>query len=66
MDRYKEFCRLRDYRRPGAEVPQYTEAEAFSLATAQLGCDDRSSVGLTYVGALGHSAPHQFAQKKTI
>ena len=29
---YKEFCRLRDYRKPGAEVPQYTEAEAFALA----------------------------------
>ena len=33
MDQYKEFCRLRDYRKPGAEVPQYTEAEAFALAT---------------------------------
>ena len=32
MDQYKEFCRLRDYRKPGVEVPQYTEAEAFSLA----------------------------------
>ena len=32
MDPYKEFCRLRDYRKPGAEVPQYTEAEAFALA----------------------------------
>lgn len=30
---YKEFCRLRDYRKPGVEVPQYTEAEAFALAT---------------------------------
>ena len=29
---YKEFCRLRDHRKPGAEVPQYTEAEAFALA----------------------------------
>lgn len=32
MGQYKEFCRLRDYRKPGAEVPQYTEAEAFALA----------------------------------
>ena len=32
MDQYTEFCRLRDYRKPGAEVPQYTEAEAFALA----------------------------------
>lgn len=38
MDQYKEFCRLRDYRKPGAEVPQYTEAEAFALATAK--CND--------------------------
>lgn len=30
---YKQFCRLRDYRKPGAEVPLYTEAEAFALAT---------------------------------
>ena len=33
MDQYKEFCRLRDYRKPGIEVPHYTEAEAFALAT---------------------------------
>ena len=32
MDPYKEFCRLRDHRKHGAEVPQYTEAEAFALA----------------------------------
>ena len=32
MDKYKEFCRLRDYRKPGIEVPHYTEAEAFALA----------------------------------
>lgn len=32
MDQYKEFCRLRDYRKPGIEVPHYTEAEAFALA----------------------------------
>lgn len=32
MDKYKEFCRLRDYRRPGAEVPHHTEAQAFALA----------------------------------
>lgn len=31
--RYKEFCRLRDYRKPGVEVCRYTEAEAFTLAT---------------------------------
>jgi hypothetical protein len=34
MDQYKEFCRLRDYRQSGAEVPQHTEAEAFALAIA--------------------------------
>ncbi len=33
MDQYREFCRLRDYRKPGVEVCQYTEAEAFTLAT---------------------------------
>ena len=33
VNKYNEFCRLRDYRKPGAEVPQYTEAEAFALAT---------------------------------
>lgn len=33
MDQYREFCRLRDYRKPGVEVCQYTEAEAFALAT---------------------------------
>ena len=32
---YKEFCRLRDFRKIGAEVPQYTEAEAFALATSK-------------------------------
>ena len=36
MDEYKEFCRLRDYRKPGAEVCQHTEAEAFALATAHM------------------------------
>ena len=35
MDQYKEFCRLRDYRQPGAEVPQHTEAEAFALVIAR-------------------------------
>lgn len=34
MDQYKEFCRLRDYRKHGAEVPQCTEAEAFALVIA--------------------------------
>ena len=34
MEKYKEFCRLRDYRQPGAEVPQHTEAEAFALVIA--------------------------------
>lgn len=33
---YKEFCRLRDHRKHGAEVPQYTEAEAFALATSSM------------------------------
>ncbi|OEZ98789.1 hypothetical protein DUPY_29690 [Duganella phyllosphaerae] len=32
---YREFCRLRDYRKPGVEVCQHTEAEAFTLATGQ-------------------------------
>lgn len=35
MDQYKEFCRLRDYRKPGVEVPHHTEAEAFALATSR-------------------------------
>lgn len=35
VNKYNEFCRLRDYRKPGAEVPQYTEAEAFALATSK-------------------------------
>ena len=30
---YREFCRLLDYRKPGVEVGQYTEAEAFALTT---------------------------------
>lgn len=34
MEQYKEFCRLRDYRKHGAEVPQRTEAEAFALVIA--------------------------------
>lgn len=42
MDEYKEFCRLRDYRKPGAEVPQYTEAEAFALATIKRETYDHS------------------------
>lgn len=33
MDQYKEFCRLRDYRKPGAEVTYHKEAEAFAMAT---------------------------------
>ena len=35
MDQYKEFCRLRDSRKCGAEVPQYTEAEAFAMVAIQ-------------------------------
>ena len=35
MDQYKEFCRLRDYRKPGAEVCRHTEAEAFSMAISE-------------------------------
>lgn len=35
MDQYKEFCTLRDYRKPGAEVCHYTEAEAFAKATSE-------------------------------
>ncbi|PHV16313.1 hypothetical protein CSQ90_14820 [Janthinobacterium sp. BJB303] len=66
MDQYKEFCRLRDYRKPGAEVPQHTEAEAFSLATGQPGCDDHSSAGMTGVGVLGNNSPRQFDKTKTI
>ena len=37
MDQYKEFCRLRDYRKPGVEVPHHTEAEAFALAVQSKG-----------------------------
>lgn len=36
MEQYKEFCRLRNYRKPGVEVPHHTEAEAFALATRKL------------------------------
>lgn len=36
MNEYKEFCRLRDYREPGAEICQHTEAEAFALAIAHM------------------------------
>lgn len=32
MTPYAKFCRLRDQRAPGAEAPQYTEAEAFALS----------------------------------
>lgn len=32
MKYYKRFCKLRDQRKPGAEAPQYTEAEAFALS----------------------------------
>ena len=39
MDQYKEFCKLRDYRKPGAEVPYYTEAEAFALAAQNKPCN---------------------------
>jgi len=35
MDQYKEFCALRDYRKPGAEVCQHTEAEAFAMARSE-------------------------------
>ena len=35
MDYYNEFCRLCDYRKPGAEVCQHTEAEAFAIATSE-------------------------------
>lgn len=35
MDKYKEFCALRDYRKPGAEVCQHTEAKAFAMATSE-------------------------------
>jgi len=48
MDQYKEFCRLRDYRAPGAEACTHTEAEAFALANKPPGmavARDRSAVG---------------------
>ena len=35
MDQYKEFCRLRDFRKPGVEVCQYTEADAFAMVAIQ-------------------------------
>lgn len=35
MDQYKEFCRLRDFRKPGVEVYEYTEAEAFAMVAIQ-------------------------------
>ena len=31
---YEKFCRLRDQRKPGAEISEYTEAQAFDLAIA--------------------------------
>lgn len=31
VEEYKEFCRLRDFRKPGVEVCEYTEAEAFAM-----------------------------------
>ena len=48
MDQYKKFCRLRDYRAPGAEVCAHTEAEAFALANKPPGmavARDRSVIG---------------------
>ncbi len=33
-NQYRIFCRLRDFRAPGAEAPKHTEAEAFRLALA--------------------------------
>lgn len=44
---YKQFCRLRDYRKPGAEVCQHTEAEAFAMATS-----DGLTRELAYMAAL--------------
>lgn len=44
MDQYKEFCRLRDYRKPGVDVTRHTEAEAFSLATAASNTHDFSAL----------------------
>lgn len=43
MNAYENFCRLRDHRAPGTEAPQYTEAEAFALATgtARVGATPR-------------------------
>ena len=35
MDQYKEFCRLRDFRKPGMEACEYTEAEAFAMVAIQ-------------------------------
>lgn len=32
-DKYKEFCRLRDFREPGEEAPKHTEREAFALSS---------------------------------
>ncbi|MEG0880921.1 MAG: hypothetical protein RSF79_14965 [Janthinobacterium sp.] len=50
MDQYKEFCRLRDYRKPGVEVAHHTEAEAFALAVQS---------------KAGHTKPTQRKKKPT-
>jgi len=43
MDQYQEFCRLRDYRKPGVEVPHHTEAEAFALAVQSKACQTEAA-----------------------
>jgi hypothetical protein len=37
MTPYEQFCALRDFRAPGAEVPKYSEAQAFDLALQRAG-----------------------------
>lgn len=34
MKPYEKFCQLRDHRDPGAEVPKYSEEQAFALTVA--------------------------------
>lgn len=49
MSRYTEFCMLRDYRAPGADVCKHTESEAFALATLS---GDTGTPALSTVHAL--------------
>lgn len=55
MDQYREFCRLRDYRKPGVEVCQYTEAEEFAIAIG--GCNEQRTETTVQNAYLGDVSP---------